>query len=310
MVKYNLVLYLLSPYLFLSIIFDSIKKGGGLRFILQRIGLVPFKKFSSTIWLHAASIGETKLAILLYKKLKSLNPSKSFLITTNTESSSKLVRDLNDVELQHSFLPVDWFYTMNRFAAAVNPKICIIIETEIWPNLLHRCKQNNIQSIIVNARLSKKTTDKNKPNIIKPRLSLAAPTTAITLSKLKVISAIITLYIPCIKEGSFDTLVGDLIFFFFPNKSCLRSFTIQINKAPPIIFIIGKPNKYVAERANIILKINAANTPYIIICFLFFGAKFAAIRPMIMALSAAITISMKIIWKNIMDCSINLTALY
>ena len=165
MVKYNLILYLLSPYLFLSIIFDSIKKGGGLRFILQRLGLVPFKKFSSTIWLHAASIGETKLAILLYKKLKSLNPSKNFLITTNTESSSKLVRDLNDAELQHSFLPVDWFYTMNRFASAVNPKICIIIETEIWPNLLHRCKQNNIQSIIVNARLSKKTTD--KPRLIK-----------------------------------------------------------------------------------------------------------------------------------------------
>ena len=65
-----------------------------------------------------------------------------------------------------------------------------------------------------------------------------------------------------------------------------------------------------AESAKIILKINAANTPYIIICFLFFGAKFAAIRPMIMALSAAITISIKIIWKNIMDCSINLIALY
>jgi len=47
-----------------------------------------------------------------------------------------------------------------------------------------------------------------------------------------------------------------------------------------------------------------------IICFLFFGAKLAAIRPMIMALSAAIIISMKIIWINIMDCSINLILLY
>ena len=160
MIKYNLLLYLISPYLLLSIVFDGIRKKGGLKFILQRLGLISFKKLSNTIWLHAASIGETKLAILLYKKLKTLDSSKSFLITTNTESSSKLIRDINDEALQHSFLPIDWFYTMKRFCKAVNPKICIIIETEIWPNLLLRCKQSNIPSMIVNARLSKKTTDK------------------------------------------------------------------------------------------------------------------------------------------------------
>ena len=59
-----------------------------------------------------------------------------------------------------------------------------------------------------------------------------------------------------------------------------------------------------------ILKIKAARTPYNIICFLFFGVKFAAIRPIIIALSAAIIISMRIICINITDCSINLTLLY
>lgn len=165
MIKYNLLLYLISPYLLFSVIFGGIRKKSGFKFILQRLGLLPIKRLSNTIWLHAASIGETKLAIVLYKKLKSLDSSYNFLITTNTESSSRLVKELNDKKVEHLFLPIDWFLTMKRFCSAINPKICIIIETEIWPNLLRQCKQNNIPSIIVNARLSKKTTD--KPGFIK-----------------------------------------------------------------------------------------------------------------------------------------------
>lgn len=161
MVKYNLLLYLASPYLLLSVIFGSIRKGGGIKFFLQRLGLSLLRGFSNIIWLHAASIGETKLALIVCKKLKELNPSYQFLITTNTESSSRLVKDLDDQSIKHSYLPIDWFFTMKRFCSVINPKICIIIETEIWPNLLHRCKRNNIPSVIINARLSKKTTGKS-----------------------------------------------------------------------------------------------------------------------------------------------------
>ena len=161
MIKYNLLLYLISPYLFLSVIFGAIRKRSGFKFILQRLGLISIKKLSNIIWLHAASIGETKLALLLCKKLKTLDSSYNFLVTTNTESSSRLVKNLNNQNIEHSYLPIDWFFTMKRFFSAINPKICIVIETEIWPNLLHRCKQNNIPSVIVNARLSKKTTGKS-----------------------------------------------------------------------------------------------------------------------------------------------------
>ena len=84
MIKYNLLLYLISPYLLFSVIFDGIRKKSGFKFILQRLGLLPIKRLSNTIWLHAASIGETKLAILLYKKLKSLDSSYNFLITTSS----------------------------------------------------------------------------------------------------------------------------------------------------------------------------------------------------------------------------------
>ncbi len=165
MIKYNLLLYLISPYLLFSLIFCSIRRKSGLKFIFQRLGLSSVKNFSNTIWLHAASIGETKLALLICDKLKGLDSDQKFLITTNTESSSKLIKGLNDKNIEHLYLPIDWFFTMKRFFASINPKICIIVETEIWPNLINRCKQNNVPSIIINARLSKKSTD--KPSFIK-----------------------------------------------------------------------------------------------------------------------------------------------
>ena len=62
-------------------------------------------------------------------------------------------------------------------------------------------------------------------------------------------------------------------------------------------------NKYFAKIAKITLKISAPATPHKIICFLFLGAKFAAINPIIIALSAAKIISMKIIWSNVSVCS-------
>ena len=165
MIKYNLLLYLISPYLLLSIIFGSFQRKSGFKFISQRLGLSSIKNFSNTIWLHAASIGETKLALLIYNKLKESNPEQKFLITTNTESSSRLIKSLNNKNIEHLYLPIDWFFAMKRFFASINPKICIIVETEIWPNLLNRCKKNNVPSIIINARLSKKSTDKS--NFIK-----------------------------------------------------------------------------------------------------------------------------------------------
>ena len=62
---------------------------------------------SNIIWLHAASIGETKLALLLCKKLKTLDSSYNFLVTTNTESSSRLVKNLNNKNIEHSYLQID-----------------------------------------------------------------------------------------------------------------------------------------------------------------------------------------------------------
>ena len=160
---YNLILYLISPYLISRVIIEAIRRKSGISFIGQRLGLFSKKLFKKPIWIHASSVGETKAAISLYKSLSKKFPEENFLITTNTSSSKGIIPTKKNLE--HTYLPLDWLFTTRRFINLINPRICILIETELWPNLISICKKNNISIIIANARLSKRTTE--SPSFIK-----------------------------------------------------------------------------------------------------------------------------------------------
>jgi 3-deoxy-D-manno-octulosonic-acid transferase len=171
MFKYNLFLYLLTPYLILKVIFNAIGRKSGITFILQRFGLMRPKLNKETIWIHASSIGETKIALSIHSKLTLVYPEALFFITTTTSSSRSLI--IESEKLKHYYLPLDWKMTIKRFIALIKPKICIIVETEIWPNLINICKNNKIPIMIVNGRLSNKTLKANK--LIKDIYKLALP---------------------------------------------------------------------------------------------------------------------------------------
>ena len=163
MIIYNLILYLISPYLISRVLIEAIRRKSGISFIGQRLGLFSKKLFKEPIWIHASSVGETKVAISLYKSLSKKFPEETFLITTNTSSSRSIIP--TNKNLEHAYLPLDWLFTTRRFINLINPRICILIETELWPNLISICKKNNIPIIIANARLSKRTTE--SPSFIK-----------------------------------------------------------------------------------------------------------------------------------------------
>ena len=84
------------------------------------------------------------------------------LITTNTITGAKVVKQQNLDYLYHSYLPFDWCYAIRSFIAATRPASLYIMETEIWPNLFSLCDDNKIPLHIINARLSSKTTTANK----------------------------------------------------------------------------------------------------------------------------------------------------
>ena len=163
MIIYNLILYLISPYLISRVLIEAIRRKSGISFTRQRLGLFSKKLFNKPIWIHASSVGETKAAISLYQSLSKKFPEENFLITTNTSSSRGIIPTKKNLE--HTYLPLDWLFTTRRFINLINPRICILVETELWPNLISICKKNNISIIIANARLSKRTTE--SPSFIK-----------------------------------------------------------------------------------------------------------------------------------------------
>ena len=157
---YNLLVYILSPIIIIKILYNSLQRGNDSNFIKQRLGLLSFKKNQETVWLHASSVGETKIALKLLKTFREKNLNDQIVITTTTKSS-KAILDKSNENFKHYYLPFDFLLTIGRFIKAINPKICIIIETEIWPNMINICAKRKTPIIIVNARLSKKTLNAN-----------------------------------------------------------------------------------------------------------------------------------------------------
>ena len=161
MIIYNLLIYILSPIIIIKILYNSLQRSNDSNFVKQRLGLLSFERNKDSIWLHASSIGETKIALKLLQIFREKGLKDKIVITTTTKSS-KAILDKSNENFQHYYLPFDFLLTMGRFINAINPKICIIIETEIWPNMISICTKKKIPTIIVNARLSKKTLNSNK----------------------------------------------------------------------------------------------------------------------------------------------------
>jgi 3-deoxy-D-manno-octulosonic-acid transferase len=96
------------------------------------------------------------------------------LVTTTTPTGSKAVLEHYQSEVLHFYFPFDLPLTVNRYIKQINPAICILLETEIWPNLIHALNKNNIPSLLVNARLSQRSLEKYQkfaPNLAEQTLN-------------------------------------------------------------------------------------------------------------------------------------------
>ena len=152
MLRYNFILYLLSPFIILKLLYYTIKNNSGISYLLKRL-LGSNIKNNKSIWIHASSVGETKIALEVLKKLYELG-HKDILITTSTPSSKQIIDTVSMCEIDHLYIPFDFYFTMKRFVRNISPKLLIIIETEIWPNLYNQCKKGGSKIIIINARLN------------------------------------------------------------------------------------------------------------------------------------------------------------
>lgn len=156
---YTLLFYLALPILVLRLFWRSLKIPAYRKRISERFGCLPssMKISEGGIWIHAVSLGEVNAAKLLIPHLQKQFPQKKIMVTTTTVTGSLRVQELLELNLNHVYLPYDIPYFIRKFIKQVKPSLLIIMETELWPNLIHNVYENKIPIVIANARLSEQS---------------------------------------------------------------------------------------------------------------------------------------------------------
>tara|TARA_Y100000768_G_scaffold146292_1_gene109119 strand:- start:310 stop:1587 length:1278 start_codon:yes stop_codon:yes gene_type:complete len=156
---YTALFSLLLPVYFLRLCWKGLSNREYLYRWSERLGLSKNKPSvgKNIIWIHAVSVGEVNASMSLLRKLIEDFPNFEILVTTTTPTGSKLLLEKLAGKIKHQYLPVDIPFFINLFLKRWKPKMMVLIETEIWPNLISICKKEGVYSALVNARLSEKS---------------------------------------------------------------------------------------------------------------------------------------------------------
>ncbi len=120
----------------------------------SRLGNLPKDlKLNRPIWIHAVSVGEVMAVRILVEQLRSIYPTKQFVISTVTPTGNKIAKSLAKNDFV-TYLPLDFSFIVKKVIDRINPCIFIIAETEIWPNLISYLYKKDIPVITVNGRIS------------------------------------------------------------------------------------------------------------------------------------------------------------
>lgn len=158
---YSVLFYLLLPFVLLRLLIRSLRAPAYRNRIAERFALAPlpaqFDHARQTIWIHAVSVGESVAAAPLVTALCKRFPQAQILVTTMTPTGSDRVGALFGDAVLHSYLPYDLPGAMHRFIRKTNPAMLILMETELWPNLIHAAHTAGVRMVLANARMSEKS---------------------------------------------------------------------------------------------------------------------------------------------------------
>ena len=149
----TLLLILSSPYFLIRSLFQKrIRKP-----LIQRMGFLGTQSLESSIWVHAASVGEVFCSIPLLRRIKKEFPHRKIVLTTVTSAGNEAAKTQLP-EVDHIlFFPIDHPFVLRRVLKKIQPTLLLIAETELWPNLLRACGRKGIPIILFNGRISEKS---------------------------------------------------------------------------------------------------------------------------------------------------------
>jgi 3-deoxy-D-manno-octulosonic-acid transferase len=154
---YTFVLWLLLPYIFLRLLWRSRKQPEYLHHIAERFGLYSMRSTKPVIWLHAVSVGETRATQSLVTRLHANYPGYQILITHSTPTGRAASEQIYGDSILRAYLPYDYPFAVSRFLRHFRPQLGILMETEIWFNLIRACHLHGTPLLLLNARMSEKS---------------------------------------------------------------------------------------------------------------------------------------------------------
>ncbi|HIE53638.1 MAG TPA: 3-deoxy-D-manno-octulosonic acid transferase, partial [Chromatiaceae bacterium] len=154
---YTALLYLLLPLVLLRLMWRSLQAPAYRQRLGERFGFFEGAPAPGGIWIHAVSVGEVQAIEPLVRHLRKHHPELAITLTTSTPTGSERVRLLFGRDLFHVYFPYDLPWSLKRFLRRVQPVLLVMVETEIWPNLLQLCHEQGIQTLLANGRLSERS---------------------------------------------------------------------------------------------------------------------------------------------------------
>ncbi len=151
---YSAALYVLAPITVYHLIWRGFRQQAYFERWSERYASYPATSTSAPLWLHAVSVGEVNAAAPLADRLLRDHPGLTLVVTTITPTGSERVKALWGDAVVHVYLPYDLPGAVSRFLDHFRPALALIVETELWPNLLFGCRDRGIPTHILNARLS------------------------------------------------------------------------------------------------------------------------------------------------------------
>lgn len=155
---YTLLLWLLLPWALLHLLWRSRLQPEYLHHWRERFGFYPTRKNRQPIiWIHAVSVGETRAAQPLVTALQGRYPQHRILLTHMTPTGRETSTALFGDGLERAYLAYDYPGAVARFLRHWQPEFGLIMETELWPNLIAACARQGIPLLLANARLSQRS---------------------------------------------------------------------------------------------------------------------------------------------------------
>lgn len=156
MTGYNLLWWLLTPLVLIRLFLKGRKQPDYRKRISERFGRWP-QVPEGCFWVHAVSVGETIAAKGLIERWQADHPEIPILVTSMTPTGSETVEKLFGRRVHHAYLPWDLAGIQSKLVQRLKPKMLVIMETELWPNLVLACDAHKVPVVVANARLSEKS---------------------------------------------------------------------------------------------------------------------------------------------------------